>query len=452
MPSYTPEQKKRALEVLDECGGRVTKAIRKLGYPTRQTMYQWFNERDASHARTAGRPLSHYSPEARDEAAGLVRGGMDGRSVARALGVPDAATVHDRARPAGRREPPVEDEARRVTGDEPAWAGFEGTEEERIRQLQLENDILRGVVDLLKAEGPSGLTNREKALVIDRLRQTTGHSLAELTASLRISKSSYEYQHAAISRVDKYATVREKVVEVFEGARRPRGHRYAARMPGEPEDPIVVSGKVVRRIMREEGCEVVYKRPRRHYSSYEGEISAAPPNLAGRDLRAGLPNCLWPADVTEFGLPFGKAYLSPVVDCFDGALVSWTISEAPNAEMANSMLEEACAKLADGERPVIHSDRGCHHGWPGWIAICERNRLVRSMSAKGCTPDNSAMEGFFGRPEDEFFHGRDWRGVTREELASMLDGYLHYHDEARPKEALGWMSPLQYRRSLGLAA
>lgn len=46
MPSYTPEQKRRALEVLDECGGRVTRAIRKLGYPTRQTMYQRVNERD----------------------------------------------------------------------------------------------------------------------------------------------------------------------------------------------------------------------------------------------------------------------------------------------------------------------------------------------------------------------------------------------------------------------
>lgn len=62
------------------------------------------------------------------------------------------------------------------------------------------------------------------------------------------------------------------------------------------------------------------------------------------------------------------------------------------------------------------------------------------------------MEGFFGRPENEFFYGRDWEGVTREELDSMLDGYLRYHDEARPKEALGWMSPLQHGRSLSLAA
>lgn len=74
------------------------------------------------------------------------------------------------------------------------------------------------------------------------------------------------------------------------------------------------------------------------------------------------------------------------------------------------------------------------------------------MSKKGCGPDSSAMEGFFGRLKNEFFHHRDWSGVPVPEFCRMLDGYLRYHDEARPKERLGWMSPMQYRRSLGLAA
>ena len=74
------------------------------------------------------------------------------------------------------------------------------------------------------------------------------------------------------------------------------------------------------------------------------------------------------------------------------------------------------------------------------------------MSKKGCGPDSSAMEGFFGRLKNEFFHHCDWSGVPAPEFCRMLDGYLRYHDEARPKERLGWMSPMQYRRSLGLAA
>ena len=38
------------------------------------------------------------------------------------------------------------------------------------------------------------------------------------------------------------------------------------------------------------------------------------------------------------------------------------------------------------------------------------------MSAKGCSPDNAAAEGFFGRLKNEFFYGRDWRGVGYEEF------------------------------------
>lgn len=38
------------------------------------------------------------------------------------------------------------------------------------------------------------------------------------------------------------------------------------------------------------------------------------------------------------------------------------------------------------------------------------------------------------------------------EFCRMLDAYLRYYNEGRPKERLGWMSPMQYRRSLGLAA
>ena len=103
----------------------------------------------------------------------------------------------------------------------------------------------------------------------------------------------------------------------------------------------------------------------------------------------------------KFRIPAGKVYLSPVVDCYDGMPVAWTIGTSPNAELANRMLCDACSTLGDGEHPIIHSDRGCHYRWPGWIRICGEHKLTRSMSAKGCSPDNAAAEGFFGRLKQE---------------------------------------------------
>ena len=193
---------------------------------------------------------------------------------------------------------------------------------------------------------------------------------------------------------------------------------------------------------------------RRRYSSYKGEISQHPGNKVRRDFRAGLPNFLWLTDVTQFAIPAGKVYLSPVLDCFDGAIVSWTASTSPNAEMANSMLRGALETVPDSQRRflVLHSDCGCHYRWPEWISICEEAGITRSMSAKGCSPDNSAMEGFFGRMKNEMFYGRDWSGVTIEEFVDLIGKYIERYNTKRIKRSLGGMSPMDYRKSLGLAA
>ena len=160
-----------------------------------------------------------------------------------------------------------------------------------------------------------------------------------------------------------------------------------------------------RRVMRVMSAHGITSRFR--YSSYSGEHGPAPANLVNRRFHAKAPDRLWAADITELRIGEGKIYLSPVIDCYDGMPVAWSIGTSPDAGLADTMLEQACATLADGERPVIHSDRGCHYRWPGWIRICERHGLTRSMSAKGCSPDNVAAEGFFGRVKQEFYYNRN---------------------------------------------
>ena len=152
-----------------------------------------------------------------------------------------------------------------------------------------------------------------------------------------------------------------------------------------------VSAKRVMRLMTRHGLVPLFKSAKR-YSSYKGELTKAPANLVNRDFHAERPNMLWVTDLTEFSIPAGKAYLSPVIDCYDGMPVAWTIGTSPNAALDNGMLADACSTLKDGEKPIIHSDRGCHYRWPEWIRICKDNNLTRSMSAKGCSPDNAAAE------------------------------------------------------------
>jgi transposase InsO family protein len=197
---------------------------------------------------------------------------------------------------------------------------------------------------------------------------------------------------------------------------------------------------------------IVFGKKKRKYSSYQGEKAPAAENLIARDFHADLPNIKWLTDITELQIPAGKVYLSPIVDCFDGMLVSWTIGTSPDAELVNTMLDMAIDTLKPEEHPIVHSDRGAHYRWPGWLKRMEDRGLTRSMSRKGCSPDNSACEGVFGRVKNEMFYNRKWSGVSIEEFMEILNEYLYWYNEKRIKMSLGALSPIQYRRSLDLAA
>lgn len=202
--------------------------------------------------------------------------------------------------------------------------------------------------------------------------------------------------------------------------------------------------------MKEEHLEVRITK-RKRYSSYMGEISPAVANEINRDFHSSKPNEKWLTDITEFNIGEKKVYLSPIIDCFDGLPVTWTIGTSPNAELVNTMLDNAIAQLDDGERPIVHSDRGCHYRWPGWIERMNKAKLIRSMSKKGCSPDNSACEGFFGRMKNEMFYGIKWDDTEVSEFIDIVNEYMEWYREKRIKVSLGGMSPMEYRRSLGLA-
>lgn len=181
--------------------------------------------------------------------------------------------------------------------------------------------------------------------------------MTELLRVLELARICYFYHRTALRLGDKYATVRIAITEIFNGNYRCYGYSRLHAMLRHKGQRL--SEKVVRRLMVEEQL-VVSPNHRRRYSSYCGEIGPAPDNLLGRNFNAEQPNQKWLTDITEFQLPSGKVWLSPVIDCFDGKVVGWSLGTRPDAELANTMLEGAISTLSEGERPIIHSDRGGH--------------------------------------------------------------------------------------------
>ena len=471
-PRFSDDQKREAVEHYLGHGKSLSRTMRALGYPKgSDTLRGWIDELAPGQRKYRG-PNPKRDPVPVEKKVQVVA-----ELEARTGPAAQIAEKHGVSRTAPyvwRRELMGDNGGEPETKGEPVGKEFDDLPDDievlqdmlreakmRLRKVQLELDVRRATLEIVKKDqgaDPELLTNEEKAAMMGALRAEYG--LCEILPVVGMAESGYEYARNARAggETEERAAARKAVIEASGAGGGTYGYRRVyAQVNADAGDGAAIGEWTVRDIMRDGGLVACAARKKRRYSSYEGEISEAPENLL-RDERgrhrfhADKPNELRVADVTEFRIPAGKAYLSPIVDCFDGMPPSWSISTSPDAEMANSSLLGACKWLGEGDHPKIHSDRGCHYRWPGWIRICDENGPVRSMSRKGCSPDDARCEGFFGRLEIEFFHGCDWAGVALEEFMGMLDAYLRWYRDVRIKGDLDYRSPMQYRRDLGLLA
>ena len=458
---FTYEKRVRALQVYEETHS-VTKTIRMLGYPGQHTMYKWINEQRKpkkvkSTNRGVNTPTHPRHPPADLKMEVLHRCfelGEDVKSVSEEIGYSRTSIYTWRRKYLKKGMVALMNPADNPRGD--IVPGIVSSTEEinalkvQVQEMQMQIDILKETINVLKKDPGVDQTvfrNWEKVAIIDALKNK--YSLPNLLIALHCSRSSYYYQQQAVKQQDKYLPERERIRAIFEENHRCYGYRRihaALRNEG-----LRLSEKVVRRLMKLGDLQVASKK-KRNYISYQGEITPAAPNILQRNFHADMPNKKWLTDITEFAIPAGKVYLSPVIDCFDGMPVCWNIGTSPNAELANKMLDDAISHLKEGEHPVLHTDRGCHYRWPGWINRMNKAQLQRSMSKKGCSPDNSACEGFFGRMKNEMFYGGLWMDISLKNFIQIINDYMIWYRGKRIKLSLGGMSPMEYRQNLGLIA
>ena len=457
---YTDKEKRAAVDYYFDHGRNALKTVKALGYPSRPLLVEWVKELNPEEGERRCKSFKPHVRCSQEEQIQAVmescKGNLKLYQIAEIYGV-TAATVHGwrkkllgEGRTLKMADPSTDDkDIKQLLREKAELEAKVKHLESDVYRLQLERDVLEKAGEILKKEkgiNLDKLTNREKVFLIDALRNK--YKLKELLPVLKLSKSSYCYQVQCIKSEDKYKDIRLKIKDIFAINKARYGYRRIH--CSLKNEGIVVSEKIVRRIMVEEQL-LVKTSKRRKYNSYKGEIGPEVENVIDRDFFADKPNEKWLTDITEFHIPAGKVYLSPIIDCFDGMAVSWTIGTSPNAELANSMLRMAIDTLKNTEHPLIHSDRGCHYRWPEWLDLVNGASLTRSMSKKGCSPDNSACEGFFGRLKNEMFYNRNWNHVSIDSFIRELDEYMHWYNEDRIKMVLGGMSPLQYRRSLGIA-
>ena len=203
-----------------------------------------------------------------------------------------------------------------------------------------------------------------------------------------------------------------------------------------------VNHKKVYRIMIKLGLRPL-KRNKIKYSSYKGTVGKIADNLIERDFDADKPNKKWYTDITEFNLRGEKCYLSPILDGFNGEIISYNTSKSPNLEQINDMLDKAFNKNNNLEGLIFHSDQGWQYQHQSYQQRLKNNGIKQSMSRKGNCLDNSLAENFFGLLKSELFYMKEYK--TIEELETDIIEYIDYYNNKRIKGKLKGMSPVQYR-------
>ena len=266
-----------------------------------------------------------------------------------------------------------------------------------------------------------------------------------------IARSTYYYWLNVMQKEDKYKKIKEEIKLIFDENNGLYGYRRVTaelRARGYK-----INHKTVQKLMKLLGLQSIVRPKRRKYSSYKGNVGEVADNLLNRDFKAEKPNQKLVTDITEFKIGNEKLYLSPLIDLFNGEVISYSLSRRPVFAQVMEMLEKAFKKIPDNTNLILHSDQGWQYQMKKYQQALKNKGIIQSMSRKGNCIDNACAESFFSLLKSELFYIKEETYKNVDELEKDIIKYINYYNNKRIKDRLKGMSPVQYRiHSLLVAA
>ena len=238
---------------------------------------------------------------------------------------------------------------------------------------------------------------------------------------------------------DKYEEVKSIIAAIYHENKGRYGYR---RITLELHNRgYIVNHKTVQRLLKQLGlkCMVRIKK----YKSYRGKVGKVAPNLLDRNFKADKPNEKWVTDVTEFSMFGRKLYLSPILDLYNGEILSYNLSERPSFKQTTDMLKKAFENIPDDTQLILHSDQGWQYQMRQYQNMLKKKGIRQSMSRKGNCLDNAVMENFFGLLKTELLYLQKFDDIDH--FIKELLEYIDYYNNKRIKSKLKGLSPVQYR-------
>ena len=213
-----------------------------------------------------------------------------------------------------------------------------------------------------------------------------------------------------------------------------------------------VNSKRVHRLMKEHGIHARIRR-RKHPDGYYGDVKEMlkanrAPNILNRGFASERPMAKLTTDVTYIPCSDRKfVYVSPLFDLFNHEVVSYSAGTVNSEELVESMLAALPPEALKGA--LVHNDQGSVYWSKGWVALCERLQIVRSMSRRGNCWDNALSENFFSSMKADL-------GLTKggyktllpsAEIKDLVNDYMPWYNTGRIQKKLHFLSPVGFREA-----
>ena len=254
-----------------------------------------------------------------------------------------------------------------------------------------------------------------------------------------MARSVCYYHLKRLKTKDKYVIEKENIKSIFHEHKGRYGYR---RVTAEMRNRgFIINHKTVQRLMNSMCLKSQIRKVR--YRSYKDDVGKIAPNIINMDFVATAPNQKWATDVTQINIGTTKLYLSPILDMFNGEIISYNISKSPNLEQIYDMLDKAFAKYDNLDGLIIHSDQGWQYQHFGYRQRLKKHHITQSMSRKGNCLDNAMAENFFGIMKSELLYAEKFDSPKA--FIKALEEYIEYYNNKRIKSRLKGKSPVQYR-------
>ena len=258
----------------------------------------------------------------------------------------------------------------------------------------------------------------------------------------KIKKATYYYQKKeAIDREKKDQPILEEIRKIFNKNYKKYG--YIRVTLALREKGYKINKKRVYRIMKENNLKAAVTRKK--YKSYRGERGVRVDNLLEQKFISNRPYEKMGTDLSQFTTPYGKLYVSPIIDFNTREILAYDVSTKPDFTQIKRMLK--MLEIRHGKKlkaAIIQSDQGWQYRMKYYQKFIKEQGMIQSMSRKGNCLDNSPTENFFGRMKEEMYYGKEHEYKSIEDLKKAVEKYIKYYNNERIVNRLK-TSPIKYK-------